>query len=431
MNATLPFPIYTPASEALSPLPQGLEVCQVISKESVAVKPFRVLILSSLTGWGHKKVADALQLAFQQHPHNDARPIEVHVENVLEASNIFNRSLSKIYNVFLRYAQSWMFLYYHTINALNLSCQPVVLEPMMPYAERLLQTHQPDVLVSVHPMMQYFGGMLQRANQKLNGVSLPFYTMVTDPCYGFWKGWTHPSVTHYFTATPEASQQLKAYGVSLHHITQIGLPNSAEQERYSDAEKDALRQSVFGEKSKRLSLLFNAGWAGGGGIESLLKGFVEKASPEMLGQVNLIFQAGSHPALKQRLQELAQATPELSIYVCSVEQDMPPLYALADAIITKPGASTVFEALHHGVPVLIDAQKRLMPQEEGTARWIQKIGVGASLPDVNALLALVETWLQTPQSLQALQAQTPKWQIPNASVRFVESLLQALLKESL
>jgi UDP-N-acetylglucosamine:LPS N-acetylglucosamine transferase len=425
MNATLPFPIYTP--EALNEVPKNLECRETFIKETTATKPLRILILSSLTGWGHKKVADALQVAFEQAIENTQGPIQVHVEEVLESSNLFNRTLSSIYNLFLRYAQSWMFLYYHAINALNLSCQPLVLEPMMPYAERLIRRHRPDIIISVHPMMQYFGGMLQRANLKMRGASLPFYTLVTDPCYGFWKGWVHSNVSHYFTATVDATQQLKDYGVSSHQITEIGLPNMAEQKHFTELEKQTLRQSVLGEASTHINLLFNAGWAGGGGIEFLFKAFLHQASPETLQRVNLFFQAGSNHALRERIQTVAKHFPHVSIHVCSLEQEMASLYALADAIITKPGASTVFEALHHGVPVLIDAQKRLMPQEVGTAQWIEKIGVGVSLPHVETLRHLVDEWLKTPQTLIKLKAKAPHWHLTDASSRVVHRILETSL----
>jgi len=370
----------------------------------LALKKRRILILSSLTGWGHKRVAEALAEAFQAYS-DESCTFEVHIENVLEKSNLVNQGLSGLYNWFLRYAQPWMFLYYHFINHFHLSHQPILLEPMTPYAKRLYAEHQPDILISVHPMMQYFGGILQRIHAKKHKSSMPFFTVVSDPCYGFWNDWVRSNVTHYFTATAGASLQLHDYGIEATDISELGLPTMPHTKRWTSAEKQVMRLAVWGDQASRLTLFFNAGWAGGGTIERLFKAFL---ASDVANEINIIFQAGANQPLQRRVKALVNQHPDASVLLATAEDDMLNLYALADAIVTKPGAATVFESLHHGVPLLIDQQERLMPQEEGTAEWLLAQGAGACIAHADALIQTIQHWLSVPTERHAMSLEAKR-----------------------
>jgi UDP-N-acetylglucosamine:LPS N-acetylglucosamine transferase len=388
----------------------------------LALKKRRVLILSSLTGWGHKRVAEALRDALKTHEDPSCEFV-VHIENVLEQSNVVNQALAGLYNWFLRYAQPWMFLYYHFINFVQLSHQPLFLEPMTAYAQRLYDEHQPDLLISVHPMMQYFGGILQRIHAKHATRPLSLFAVVSDPCYGFWKDWVRSNVTHYFTATRGASQQLYEYGVNASKISELGLPQFPHAKTWTLSQKHAIRRAVWGERASCLSVFFNAGWAGGGTIERLFKAFL--VTPEAR-QINLIFQAGTNEPLQKRMKALVNQHPHVSLLLVSSEEDMRVLYALADVIVTKPGAATVFESLHHGVPLWIDQQERLMPQEKGTAEWLFAQGAGAYLTNIDALIETVQNWLKSPRERQAMSREAQRLSRQSSSEALCKRLLKGL-----
>ncbi|MFN7927537.1 MAG: hypothetical protein U0Y68_06265 [Blastocatellia bacterium] len=54
--------------------------------------------------------------------------------------------------------------------------------------------------------------------------TIPLVTVVTDPCYGFWRGWAFEDVSLYLVATEEAWQQLIDYGISAEKIKICGIP---------------------------------------------------------------------------------------------------------------------------------------------------------------------------------------------------------------
>ncbi|MCE2930979.1 MAG: hypothetical protein LW809_06300 [Vampirovibrionales bacterium] len=393
LNPSPQMPIHTEIS-TLVPMPAS----------PLALKKRRILILSSLTGWGHKRVAEALAEAFQACG-DESCEFVVHIENVLEKSNVVNQGLSGLYNWFLRYAQPWMFLYYHFINLFHLSHQPLLLEPMTPYAKCLYAEHQPDILISVHPMMQYFGGILQRIHAKTHDSTLPLFTVVSDPCYGFWNDWVRANVTHYFTATKGATQQLYDYGVKASDISELGLPTMPHAKTWTASEKQSMRRAVWGDRATQLTLFFNAGWAGGGTIERLFKAFL---ASDVASDINIVFQAGANKPLQKRVKALVDQHPDASVLLATAEDDMLNLYALADAIVTKPGAATVFESLHHGVPLLIDRQERLMPQEEGTAEWLLAQGAESCIAHAGALIQTIQHWLSVPTDRHAMSLEAKR-----------------------
>ena len=47
---------------------------------------------------------------------------------------------------------------------------------------------------------------------------------MTDPCYGFWKGWACDDVSLYLVANEDARRQLIDYGVSPEKIKISGMP---------------------------------------------------------------------------------------------------------------------------------------------------------------------------------------------------------------
>ncbi len=405
-----------------SQMPIHTEISTLVPLPTLALKKRRILILSSLTGWGHKRVAEALAAAFQDHE-DDSCEFVVHIENVLEKSNVVNQGLSGLYNWFLRYAQPWMFLYYHFINLFHLSHQPLLLEPMTPYAKRLYAEHQPDLLISVHPMMQYFGGILQRIHAKTHDSPLPLFTVVSDPCYGFWNDWVRANVTHYFTATAGATQQLKDYGVKTSDISELGLPTMPNAKIWTYTEKQVMRRAVWGDRASRLTLFFNAGWAGGGTIERLFKAFL---TSDVASDINIVFQAGTNKPLQKRVKALVDQQPNASVLLATAEDDMLNLYALADAIVTKPGAATVFESLHHGVPLLIDQQERLMPQEKGTAEWLLAQGAGSSIAHAGALIQTIQHWLSVPTERHAMSLEAKRLSRQTSAEALCASMLRCV-----
>ncbi|MEJ7710733.1 MAG: hypothetical protein WKF84_12910 [Pyrinomonadaceae bacterium] len=94
---------------------------------------------------------------------------------------------------------------------------------------------------------------------------IPLVTVVTDPCYGFWRGWACDDVSLYLVASEEARQQLIDYGVDGGRIKISGMPVHPKFEMIDDRAAQAARRAL-GLDPQKFTVFVNAGWVGGGNI---------------------------------------------------------------------------------------------------------------------------------------------------------------------
>ena len=127
---------------------------------------------------------------------------------VLMASVILNRSLAGFYNTLLRRRPQWMRLYFRLIDSIRPNERDFFYFKVRRYIGRFIDEERPDIVLSVHPMMNHF---LQRFIKE-EQMGIPCYTFLTDPFPPFWRGWSSPYVDRYFVATDEALQALTASG---------------------------------------------------------------------------------------------------------------------------------------------------------------------------------------------------------------------------
>ncbi|MEZ4715570.1 MAG: hypothetical protein R2851_05690 [Caldilineaceae bacterium] len=73
---------------------------------------------------------------------------------------------------------------------------------------RALADHRPDLILSVHPMVQHITAQALARS----GSRVPFCTVVTDPATAH-RAWFHPAVTRRFVAGPAAQERALAWGI--------------------------------------------------------------------------------------------------------------------------------------------------------------------------------------------------------------------------
>jgi UDP-N-acetylglucosamine:LPS N-acetylglucosamine transferase len=376
--------------------------------------PRSVLILSSKTGGGHISTADSLKQALLE-----AGVPQVHIRHVLEESTVVNRTLVNLYNYLLRHRQGWMQAYYGIINLLRLNERAFLLKSMVRYAQGVLQETQPDLIVSVHPMMQPFYPMLLK-EAGLNP-QVPLLTVVTDPCYGFWKGWASPLVAQYSVASEGAKQQLEDYGIAPSAIKVVGMPLRPHFKRVPMATRLTFRQH-YGLAPDRLTLFVNAGWVGGGNIPTLFEYLIEHAGLFLQERLQVVFLAGHNPKLHQWAQALASKAL-FPVLVLDAQAPVHELMQMSDIMLSKAGGLTTFEALSCGLPMLVDHVTPPMPQERHTAHFVQACGAGVLVRSPMEVLRVLHHLLHHPQSLEALREAALEQGTPQALAHIVDLCL--------
>ena len=67
---------------------------------------------------------------------------------------------------------------------------------------------------------------------------------------------------------------------------------------------------------------------------------------------------------------------------------------LADFFVGKPGPGSISEALQSGLPVIVERNKRTLPQERYNTRWVEKREVGIVIKSFKRVARAVQVLLK-------------------------------------
>jgi UDP-N-acetylglucosamine:LPS N-acetylglucosamine transferase len=146
----------------------------------------------------------------------------VRVVRAVEESHHLAAKLVAIYNWLLRHKQHWMKYYYWLINRFRPETREFFHSRCIGYVRNIVERWCPHIVVSVHPLTQH---IFARVLKEIGWADrVPLVTVVTDPYYGFWKGWACDDVRLYLVATEDARRQLIDYGIAPERIKVSGMP---------------------------------------------------------------------------------------------------------------------------------------------------------------------------------------------------------------
>lgn len=304
----------------------------------------RLLILSSDTGEGHNSAAAAVESAAK------SAGLLSSIRKPAEESSRLNRALSGFYNTLLRRRPGWMGVYFGLIDAIRPNERDFFYSKVRRYLGRFIDQEEPDILLSVHPMMNHFIQRFIKEEQ----MGIPCYTFLTDPFPPFWRGWSSPYVDRYFVATDEALQALTASGIPAWRIERVAMPVRPE---FVPASVMQIRQIRTALQMDNASVILINGGARGGGPLLKIYETIRRAAADS----NILVVCGRNDQLRSRIDRIRDPKTRTFGFV----EDVHRYVAASDIVVTKPGAFSSYEALACRVPVLFTGLRCLMPQESG------------------------------------------------------------------
>jgi UDP-N-acetylglucosamine:LPS N-acetylglucosamine transferase len=371
----------------------------------------KILIISSDTGGGHRSAAAAIVAGVQKFFAGES--YAVRVVRAIEESHHLTCRLVNLYNWVLRNRQHWMKYLYWCVNRFRPETREFFHRRTLGYVRDLFERWCPHVVVSVHPLTQHaFARVLKELGL---ADKIPLVTVVTDPCYGFWKGWACNDVSLYLVASEEARQQLIDYGIEPARIKISGMPVHPKFNLPDERAAQAARRALNLDPEK-FTVFVNAGWVGGGNIPQI---FRELIRGEL--DVQAIFLAGRNEELRAEAERLA-LTAKFPVRVIGYSEQVEELMKAANVMISKLGGLTTFEALACRVPIIADATTPPMPQESGAAALIARRGAGVLLERANEVVPVVRRMVEDSRYYAGLRAATASLAIPDATRRIVEEI---------
>jgi UDP-N-acetylglucosamine:LPS N-acetylglucosamine transferase len=392
-------------------------VSQLAVRSALQRNP-KILIISSDTGGGHRSAAAAIVAGVQKFFEGES--VAVRVVRAVEEAHHLTAKLVRLYNWILCNRQHWMKYFYWCMNHIRPETQEFFHRRCVGYVAGLFERWCPHVVVSVHPLTQHIFARVLKELKLADRV--PLVSVVTDPCYGFWKGWACDDVTLYLVASDEARRQLIDYGVSPERIKISGMPVHP---KFAYPGEDAAKaaRAALGLDPDKFTVFVNAGWAGGGNIPQIFK---ELIRGEL--DVQAIFLAGKNENLRVAAESLALDAP-FPIKVIGYSDEVEKLMSAANVMISKLGGLTTFEALACRVPIIADVITEPMPQEAGTATLIAERGAGVMLKRSVDIVPVVRRMVEDQAHYLSMRAATVGLGIPNSTRQIVEEIA-ALIPQS-
>lgn len=375
----------------------------------------KILIISSDTGGGHRSAAQALAVGLQKFWHGES--IAVRIIKAVEDSHHITEKLVNLYNWVLRNKQGWMKYLYWAVNRFRPETREFFHKRCLEYIRESFEKWCPHIVVSVHPLTQHIFGRILR-ELKLTD-QIPLVTVVTDPCYGFWKGWACDDVSLYLVANEDARRQLLDYGVPSEKIKISGLPLHP---KFCEVDETVAQNArrAFGLDPDKFTVFVNAGWIGGGNIPAIFK---ELVRGEL--DVQAIFLAGKNEALRKEAEEIAKHA-KFPVKVIGYSDEIEKLMHSANVMVSKLGGLTTFEALACRLPIIADATTPPMPQEAGTVNLIARNGAGIMLERSADIVPTIRSLVSDPRKYQDMKAATAGISVPNSTEMIIREITALL-----
>jgi len=367
----------------------------------------RVLILSASAGSGHLRAADAVAEALRDS--NLAGDVR-HVDALEYASAAYRSIYRRAYLEMVNTAPNMLgWLYDAADRPWSNEKRRLTFDRMNVRALiKLVDDYRPDYVVCTHFLPAEIISWLICAGR----ISSRHAVVVTD--FDVHASWLCHHYTRYFVGIEEARQHLGRLGFTPACTIVSGIPISPAFAVRRD--RQAMRARL-GLDAGSATVLISAGGFGVGPMESLIAN-LKPARHEL--QVVAI--CGRNAELKERVDSLAAELSGGTLRVVPVgyADNMEEYMAAADLVLGKPGGLTTAEALASGLGFVI--VNPIPGQEERNADHLLEQGAAIRCNNLPALAYKLDTLLDTPERLRAMQANALSLSRPYAAATIAACL---------
>jgi UDP-N-acetylglucosamine:LPS N-acetylglucosamine transferase len=379
----------------------------------------KILIISSDTGGGHRSAAKAIADGVQRFW--EGQSVAVRIIRAVEESHHITDKLVRLYNWLLQNKQNWIKYLYWVVNRIRPETLEFFHRRCIGFCKDAFEKWCPHVVVSVHPLTQHiFGRILKELNL---ADQVPLVTVVTDPCYGFWKGWACDDVSLYLVANDDARRQLIDYGVAPEKIKISGMPVDPKFREVDEKDAQDARRA-YGLDPEKFTVFLNAGWIGGGNIPQI---FRELVRGEL--DVQAIFLAGKNEELRLEAEEIAR-NAKFPVKVIGYSDEVEKLMQSANIMVSKLGGLTTFEAFACRLPIIADAITPPMPQEAGTFELIERKGAGIMLRHTADIIPTIRSLAADRDQYCRMRAATAGLSMPNSTEHIIREIAALMPNEA-
>jgi 1,2-diacylglycerol 3-beta-galactosyltransferase len=375
----------------------------------------RILILMSDTGGGHRASAEAIRDAFRER-YGARFQVEM-VDLWIKHTPPPLSHVPKAYR-FLVDDVPWLYRFMYEVGE-----RPQMVEALMratarflqPFVGRAIRAHDPDLIVSVHPLMQEIP-LNVLAQMRWD---VPFVTVVTD-LVTIPPVWFEPGATLCFVPSEEGLRLALRAGLRAEQLRQYGLPI-----RPAFAGKprpQAVLRQELGMAPELPSALIVGGGEGMGQLGDITRAVAARLAVDAQGKEQaagqLVVICGRNQKLEQQLTAYPWPVPTI---VKGFVEEIWDWMAASDCVVTKAGPGTIAEALALGLPILLSGY--VPGQESGNVPYVLKHGVGVYVEDPRQIAEVISGWFGTERAnLEQMAEKARQMGRPQAAYQIAEEI---------
>ncbi|MBA0639125.1 hypothetical protein Goklo_022177 [Gossypium klotzschianum] len=383
--------------------------------------PKKVLILMSDTGGGHRASAEAIKAAFNEEFGDEYQSsiLQVFVTDLWSDHTPwpFNQ-LPKSYNFLVKHGSLWRLTYYGTaprvIYQSNFAATSTFIAREV---AKGLMKYQPDIIISVHPLMQHVPLRILKSKGLLK--KIVFTTVVTDlsTCH---PTWFHKLVTRCYCPSAEVAKRALKAGLQPSQIKVYGLPIRPSFVKPVRPKIELRRE--LGMDEDLPAVLLMGGGEGMGPIEATARALEHALYDENLGEPlgQILVICGHNKRLASKLLSIDWKIPvQVKGFVTKMEECM----GSCDCIITKAGPGTIAEAMIRGLPIVLN--DFIAGQEVGNVPFVVENGCGKFSKSPKEIANIISQWFgPKADELKSMSENALRLARPEAVFKIVHDLHQ-------
>jgi len=326
----------------------------------------KILIVYNSAGSGHKRVAQAIFKEFS------IKFKDVKIIDALDYTNSFFKFIYTDGYFFLSayLPKIWRFFFYLCENRLL----SLFVDFIRFYANRLnskklnkfLIKERPDIVIGTH----FFINEVISFLKKRGSIKSYLISVITDFCAH--RFWIQEGVDLYIVGTKETKKESVKKGVSEDKIKILGIP--VDRKFYAPQDKRFLCEGL-GLREDMFTILIVTGTFG--------SNMIRKVVDHLKDEIQIICVCGRNKRLFNKL--VYRGYRFTKVY--GLVENMDELMSVSDLIITKPGGSTISEALVKSLPMVFISM--IPGQEEENAKILVDLGIGIIPKNIKDLKRIV------------------------------------------
>ncbi|MFO1432850.1 MAG: glycosyltransferase [Candidatus Competibacteraceae bacterium] len=340
-------------------------------------------------GGGHRSAAMALrEVINERYPHwsVDLVNLQELLKPIDPVSRLTQRKMlsQSIYNRYLKTGLTYGSGLFLRILQKGIQSNSIAIQNQL---EQHWRCSQPDLVVSLIPN---FNGLMFQALRRIHP-KIPYVTVMTDLADCPPHFWQEQQDQYLICGDEEAVRQAQAIGYRPERILRTSgmiLRPCFYREDTRDRETERNKHGL--DPTKVTALVMFGGYG-----SKLSATIVDRLNDAGLPIQSMVL-CGHHEPLRRQLQG------KTSCLAVGFTDNIPYYMRLADFFIGKPGPGCLSEAIHMGLPVIIEHNQRTLLQERFNATWVQQREVGIVVRSFNQIDKAVRSLLRE-QRLEAFR----------------------------